>query len=143
MSYPKILFLLTALVLLHLTGLAQTQPEKDYEACVTELKARCPIEYTDGWAILSFTDQEDTTRVALAFPSVLNGFLPALTTDTQNARKLWVRQMYMFGSDWKTFVRLLLAARRTLVLDFILGAGEDGAEGYPVATMTFLPEDFD
>ena len=137
MSYSKNLFLLTAFVLCFLTGFGKNNPEEDFKTCVTELNARCPIEHTDGWAILSFNDQSDTTRIELAYPNVLGGFLPSLTVNTKNAKQLWVRQMHMFGEEWKAFVRKLIAARRTLVLVFTLDAGEP-----PVATIALTPEDF-
>ena len=138
MSYRKILLLLTAVVLFPLFGSAQNKAVEEYDAYVAELKARCPIEYKDDWGIRSFKSNDDTTRVELQFPSLLVPCLSALTVNTENARKLWVRQMHMFGEDWAKFERLLLAANRTLVLDFVL---EDEEEG-PLATMTFLPEDF-
>lgn len=137
MSYRKFLFLLTVMVLFPLLGRAQSIPEKEYQACINELNARCPIEHPDGWALLTFTDQGDTTRVELLYPSLLKGFLPALTGNAQNVRNLWVRQMRMFGDDWKSFVRLMLAARRTLVIDFTMGDGD------PAASITFQREDFD
>jgi hypothetical protein len=132
----KYIILAAAVALSSIVGLAQSKPVQEYETCVAQLASRCPIEHKDGWTILSFKNNGDTTCVELAFPRVLTGFLPALTEDTRNARALWLKQMNVFGDDWRQFVRLMLAARRALVIHFTLGDQD------PIAVMTFRPEDF-
>jgi hypothetical protein len=72
--------------------------------------------------------------VQLQIPTILNAFLPALTADTDNAKRLWVRQMKMCGEDWKQFAKLLVETNRSLTIQFMLNEDEQ------VASMTFTPD---
>lgn len=137
MNGVKCLIVAVVVAMSTMVSFAQSKPDQDFDAFVAQLNERCPIVHDDGWAILAFRSSGgDTTHVELAFPRLLNAFLPALTGNTQNVRRVWARQMNMFGDQWKEFVTLMLDARRTLVLDFMLD------DEPPVATVTFLPEDF-
>ncbi len=130
-------FLLAAVLLFPLLGFAQeteTVELPDFDTFVAELNAKCPIDYNDGWAIYSFVTTDDMATVQLQIPTLLNAFLPALTADTDNAKRLWVRQMKMCGDDWKQFAKLLVETNRSLTIQFMLNEEEQ------VATMTFTPD---
>ncbi len=130
-------FLLAAVLLFPLLGFAQeteTVELPDFDTFVAELNAKCPIDYNEGWAIYSFVATDDMATVQLQIPTILNAFLPALTADTDNAKRLWVRQMRMCGDDWKQFAKLLVETNRSLTIQFMLTEDEQ------VATMTFTPD---
>lgn len=130
-------FLLAAVLLFPLLGFAQeteTVELPDFDTFVAGLNAKCPIDYNEGWAIYSFVTTDDMATVQLQIPTILNAFLPALTADTDNAKRLWVRQMRMCGDDWKQFAKLLVETNRSLTIQFMLNEDEQ------VASMTFTPE---
>lgn len=130
-------FLLAAVLLFPLLGFAQeteTVELPDFDTFVAELNAKCPIDYNEGWAIYSFVATDDMATVQLQIPTILNAFLPALTADTDNAKRLWVRQMKMCGDDWKQFAKLLVETNRSLTIQFMLNEDEQ------VASMTFTPD---
>lgn len=130
-------FLLAVVLLFPLLGFAQeteTVELPDFDTFVAELNAKCPIDYNEGWAIYSFVATDDMATVQLQIPTILNAFLPALTADTDNAKRLWVRQMKMCGDDWKQFAKLLVETNRSLTIQFMLNEDEQ------VASMTFTPE---
>jgi hypothetical protein len=130
-------FLLAAVLLFPLLGFAQeteTVELPDFDTFVAGLNAKCPIDYNEGWAIYSFVATDDMATVQLQIPTILNAFLPALTADTDNAKRLWVRQMRMCGDDWKQFAKLLVETNRSLTIQFMLNEDEQ------VATMTFTPD---
>lgn len=130
-------FLLAAVLLFPLLGFAQeteTVELPDFDTFVAGLNAKCPIDYNEGWAIYSFVATDDMATVQLQIPTILNAFLPALTADTDNAKRLWVRQMRMCGDDWKQFAKLLVETNRSLTIQFMLNEDEQ------VASMTFTPE---
>lgn len=131
-------FFLAAVLLVPLMGFTQEAEAvelPDFDSYVAELNAKCPIDYNEGWAIYSFVATDDMATVQLQIPPLLNGFLPALTTDTDNARRLWIRQMRMCGDEWKQFVKLLVETNRSLTILFMLNEEEQ------VAAMTFTPAD--
>ena len=106
------------------------------DSCVAQISAKCPIEYKDGWALCSVANQGDTTAMALQVPDMLEGFLPALTADADNAKRLWMKQLSsMCGDDWRRLFRSMVASSHAFILDFVL---EDETS---VATMTFTPAD--
>lgn len=130
-------FLLAVVLLFPLLGFAQeteTVELPDFDTFVAELNAKCPIDYNEGWAIYSFVTTDDMATVQLQIPTILNAFLPALTADTDNAKRLWVRQMKMCGDDWKQFAKLLVETNRSLTIQFMLNEDEQ------VASMTFTPD---
>ena len=130
-------FLLAVVLLFPLLGFAQeteTVELPDFDTFVAELNAKCPIDYNEGWAIYSFVATDDMATVQLQIPTILNAFLPALTADTDNAKRLWVRQMKMCGDDWKQFAKLLVETNRSLTIQFMLNEDEQ------VASMTFTPD---
>lgn len=130
--------LLAAILFLPQFGFAQEaeQPElPDFDTFVADLNAKCPIDYNEGWAIYSFVATDEMATVQLQVPYLLNGFLPALTADTEPAKRLWMKQMRMCGDDWKQFVELLVKTKRSLTLLFMLSEDEQ------VAVMTFAPDE--
>jgi hypothetical protein len=130
-------FLLAAVLFFPLMGFAQeaeTPALPDFDTFIAGMNAKCPIDYNEGWAIYSFVATDDMATVQLQIPYLLNGFLSALTTDTDPAKRLWMRQMRMGGEDWKTFVRLLVETNRSLTIQFMLNEEDQ------VAEMVFSPE---
>ena len=130
-------FLLAAVLFFPLYGFAQeaeTPALPDFDTFIAGMNAKCPIYYNEGWAIYSFVATDDMVTVQLQIPYLLNGFLSALTTDTDPAKRLWMRQMRMCGEDWKTFVRLLVETNRSLTIQFMLNEEDQ------VAEMVFSPE---
>ena len=130
--------LLAAVLLFPMFGFAQeaeTDALPDFDTFIAGMNAKCPISYNEGWAIYSFVATDDMATVQLQIPSLLSAFLPALTTNTDNAKRLWMRQMRMCGDDWKQFVKLLVKTNRSLKILFMLDEEEQAAQ------MTFTPAD--
>ncbi len=89
----------------------------DVDATIAAIAQSCPINYQDGWDINAVTCDADTVHLELLMPSSLAGFLPQLTGEGYNVKRLWVKQVAYFGEPWKQLCQCLLTARRVLVLD--------------------------
>lgn len=129
-------FLLMAFTLLPMAGFAQDEEAVDYDAYIADLNARCPIDYEGGWMITSFAVKGDTTCVEVETPSVLSGFLPMLTANTENVKRMWLNQLSQYGDSWKRFAEMMVAANRSLAL-ILRPKGSEVS-----AVVTFIPSDF-
>ena len=133
----KYLFcLLMAFTLLPVAGFAQDEEAIDYDAYIADLNARCPIDYEGRWMITSFAVKGDTTCVEVETPSVLSGFLPMLTANTENVKRMWLNQLSQYGDSWKRFAEMMVAANRSLAL-ILRPKGSEVS-----AVVTFVPSDF-
>lgn len=106
-----------ALLLFPLWGHAQESFEgQDFDSCVTQLNAQCPIDCGDNWFINGVTAEGDTVWVELEAPGVLEIFLAKLTEDSPGVKRLWKSQMQSFGERWGQFVDSLVENGRLMVL---------------------------
>ena len=91
-----------------------------------------------NWSIKSFATASDTAMVELQVPASLVPFMSLLTEKSDNAKRLWVRELDGFGKTWHAFVAKLVEADRPLKLTFKpQGRGEDDA-----ASIILMPADF-
>ena len=115
----KLGFLLFVIVFtLPLLASAQDVESEDIDSCIIRLNSECPIEAGDNWTFLSFSSTSDTVTVELQVPASLSSFMSLLTSDTDNVRRLWGREISGFGERWKTFLARLADADRYLRLKF-------------------------
>lgn len=115
----KIGFLILAIaLLLPLFGSAQEAGAEDFDSYIVRLNSECPIDSGDNWTFLSFSSASDTVTVELQVPASLGSFMSLLTNDSENVRRLWVREISGFGVQWKTFLARLADADCYLRLKF-------------------------
>lgn len=130
-------FLLLAVLLFPIVTHAQKIMNRDVDEYVEELNAMCPIEYKDDWAMNSLTMVEDRyALVDIQLPSNLSMFLSTLTTEGDNVKRLWIKQLKDFGERWKRFVDLMVKADRRICVS-LRPKGSD-----ETALITLLPTDF-
>jgi len=93
---------------------------------VEELNDRCPISYGDVWSAHSFTLVGDRyALVDLQVPESLMMFLPQLTEDTDNVKRLWVKQFRDFDDHWRRLLDMLADANYPLVVIFSPANSDD------------------
>ena len=115
----KLGFLLFVIVFtLPLLASAQDVESEDIDSCIIRLNSECPIEAGDNWTFLSFSSTSDTVTVELQVPASLGSFMSLLTNDSENVRRLWVREISGFGVQWKMFLARLADADCYLRLKF-------------------------
>lgn len=133
----KLGFLLLALLLCFpFVGSAQNVETEDFDSLVAKLNAECPITSGENWALTSFATAGDTVVVELQVPASLGGFISLLTSDTDNVKRLWARELDNFGKPWNTFVTRLIEADRLLKVCFTPKGGDTAAE------IVLRPSDF-
>ena len=124
------------LLLVPICGLAREAENETLDDYVAHLNAECPISSGDNWVLRSFETRGDTVIVDLKVPSALSPFMSLLTSDSENVRRLWVREMGVFGETWKAITARLVEAERPLKLIFKLDRSE------PENEIILLPTDF-
>ena len=112
-------FLILVIALsLPLLGLAQEAEAEDLDSYIARLNSECPIECGENWTFLSLSPAGDTVTVELQVPASLGPFMSLLADNSENVRRLWVREIIGFGEQWKTFLARLADADRHLRLKF-------------------------
>ena len=108
----------------------------DVDTYVALLNGNCPIVYEDSWAVNSMEADGDTVHVVFQTPSSLAGFLPQLTGEGDNFKRMWVKQLKTFGYPWADFFRRMAEAGCTLVITF------QPKDSRKTSTQVFYPEDY-
>ena len=108
----------------------------DIDTYIFMLGQECPIEYNDAWAINDIVIDGDTIRLELQMPSSLSGFLPMLTGEGDNVKRMWMRQLKIFGYPWDEIIGRLAKQEYPLVITF------HPKDSRKTAEIIFLPEDF-
>ena len=131
------IFLCLSLLLFPVFDFAQDDEVVDIDEYVEQLNDMCPISYTGGWGINSFTMVGDRyALVDLKLPANVSMFLSSLTSNTDNVKRLWIRQLKDYGEPWNRFVDLMVENNRRLVLNL----RPEGSN--KTALITLLPSDF-
>lgn len=137
MSGCKLFCLIVVLLLFPIMACAQDTTAVSIDEYVAELNAQCPISYSDNWGLNSFTMVDNRyALVDIQLPSNLSMILSSLTADTDNVRKLWIKQFEQYGERWNHFVDMMVEADRRIIINLRPGDSED------TALMTFWPTDF-
>lgn len=132
------LFCLIAVLLFPIMARAQDTTAVSIDEYVEELNAQCPISYSDNWGVNSFTMVGNRyALVDVQLPSNLSMILSSLTADTDNVKKLWIRQLGQYGEQWNRFVDMMVEADRRIIINLRPGDSEN------TALITFYPTDFE
>lgn len=132
------LALLCLIVALLIPSMVQAQ-ETDSVALdqkVERLNDLCPISYGDEWGVNSFTLVGNYALADIMVPTNLSMFLPMLTEDTENAKRLWLKQLLTYGEEWKSFVDAMVGADRSIVINI------HPKDKKKTALIYFAPDDF-
>lgn len=114
-KFVGILFFLSVLWL-PLSGATQNVDTLDLDSYMEELSPRCPYDVGDGWTIDSLAAVGDTVVIQLMTPNALRGFLPMLTEDNLNTKRLWLNYLFDYGDEWKTLMKLIKREGKSLKL---------------------------
>ncbi|MBQ9555709.1 MAG: hypothetical protein IJV05_05745 [Muribaculaceae bacterium] len=137
MKYILILFICWGFLVLSIPLAAQVQDSTDVDTYVTQLNAQCPIDFTDGWGVNSFTMVGDRyALVDIKTPSNLSMILSSISSGTDNVKRLWIRQLKQYGDRWNRFVDRMVDAD----LRIILNLHPEGSR--ETALIIFYPSDF-
>ena len=100
------------------SGMAFSQNEatEDLDTFVAQTNAQCPIDYKEGWEVISLSTSGDTVFVEMETPSSLGMFLSSLTGKTIGVQRLWMKQLKFFGGSCETLANLVMETERPLVL---------------------------
>lgn len=113
------MLILVAAILAPLVAVSQVEVDiiTDADSCITAIADSCPVNYKDDWVINAVTTDADTVHLELQVPSSLAGFLPMLSGEGDNVKKVWLRQMAYFGHPWRRLCRCIIVDHRILVID--------------------------
>ena len=115
----RLLFsLLAALLLFPVSGFAQNEADSDFAVYLQQLNEQCPIACGEGMALKAFALDGDTVFVDLKVPSVLAPFLSLLTEDTDQARRLWLKELTRESEVWNQFVEYMQEDPHPMVILF-------------------------
>lgn len=113
------------------------QEDVDVDACVEELNAQCPIDLKDDWGFNSFTMVGDRyALVDFMVPSSLTMVFSTVTSNKDNVKQMWIKQLAQYGDDWNRFVELMVEANRRIIINMRPKGSDD------TALITLLPADF-
>ena len=128
---------LFAALLFPITVFAQESASINVEEYVESLNDSCPISFSKGWGVNSFTVVGgDYVLVDLQLPSSISMVLSALTGNEDNVKQMWIRQFKTFGVRWTSFVDRMVEHERRVVVN-LRPNGSDETE-----LITLLPTDF-
>jgi hypothetical protein len=108
----------------------------DIEAFVTQVNEKCPITYSEGWAVNSCTLTDDTVSLVMGVPANFGFVLPMLTGNAENVKRLWIKQLSQYGAQWNQFVDMLVSSNKALKL--VLKPEDSNSEG----VILFEPANF-
>lgn len=135
-----LLFWLFVALLFPMTAFAQDSASVDVEEYIEALNDSCPMSFGKGWGVNSFTlVGGDYALVDLQLPSSISMVLTVLTEDADNSdnvRRMWIKQFKTFGERWTGFVDRMVEQERRIVVN-LRPKGSDETE-----LITFLPTDF-
>ena len=129
---------LLALLIFPILCIAQDEGDKpaDIESFVKQVNDKCPITYGEGWTVSSCTIDGDTVSLVIGVPANFGIVLPMLTGNADNVKRLWVKQLSQFESQWKQFADMLVSSNKFFKL--ILRPEDSDNEG----CIIFEPADF-
>ena len=136
MSQCRILLLLVLLL-----GPLVTHAQEDTTGTVfdyvEELNAMCPFNYAADWGVNSFTMVGDYyALVDVMIPSNLTMILSSLTTEGDNVKRLWIKQLKQYGERWLGFVDRMVETNHPIVVNLRPKGSNQ------TALITFYPSDF-
>ena len=115
---------------------AQSENTVDLEKYVERLNSQCPLDHGDEWGINSFTLVGSYALVDVMVPSNLAMFMPSLTGDSDNVKRVWIKQLATFGNRWKRFAEKMVDIERSIVINL---RPKGSKQTYLI---TLLPTDF-
>ena len=110
------LFALLVVLLLPMAGHAQFAEVLNLDMYIWQLGSQCPCEVDQGWTITQVFAVGDTVTLELETPSLLGGFLPAVTESSNRTKELWVEHVSQYGQTWKDLLELISEENRWFLL---------------------------
>lgn len=104
---------------------------------IEELNAQCPLRHRDDWSVNSFTMVGDRyALVDIQVPAGLSMVFSMLTDDTDNVKRMWIKQLECFGERWKRFVDKMVENDRRIIVNLHPEGSDE------TALITFTPDGF-
>ena len=134
----KLLILLIVAWLSTMTMNAQEgAPHVNLVDSVEALNAFCPLSFSGDWGINSITMVGNNySLVDVGVPASLSMVLNMLTDDSDNVKRMWIKQFDSFGEHWKHLVDLMVENDCRIIVNFRPKDSEQ------TALVTFHPTDF-
>jgi len=130
-------FILILTLSFPVAGNAQDAACVDVDTLVEQLNAQCPIGHKDVWGINSFTMVGDRyALVDVKVPASLSMILSSFSDDTDNVKRLWIKELKEYGEEWNQFVDKMVEANRRIIINL----HPEGSKN--TALITLLPSDF-
>ena len=128
---------LMAFLVLQSSCFAQSIDTAGLDAFVAELNDQCPMAFDEDFTANSFTMVGGRyALVDIQAPAAVSMILPSLTVDTDNVKQLWISQLSGYGERWNRFVKLMVDAGCSIVVNLRPLGNDD------TALITFRPSDF-
>ena len=112
--------------------MAQNSALEDF---IANANSRCPITFNDGWAVESFTCENDTVTTTITLTGGVANYLPMIAANADLVKKVWLGQVAQYGERWNDFASLVAEENKTLV---VMLRGEANAAS---VALTFSPDD--
>ena len=109
------LFSIIAFVLMALLCVAQNN-ESTLDVYIAKANAQCPISFSDGWTVESFTASTDTVTMTITLAGQAAGYLPMMAAYAPMVKIMWLGQMSIYGERWNQLVELVVAEDKTLAV---------------------------
>lgn len=133
----KLLCFLLFLLLFPMAAQAQDDADVALHEYIEKINDLCPIDYGDGWGVGSVTMVGDNYALLdFLLPANMTMVLSSFSSNRDNVKQLWIRQLEQYGERWNNLIDLLLKADRRLVINL----RPDGYDDTPL--ITILPSDF-
>lgn len=112
----RLLLCLASAILFACTALSQNEEPVDLDTYIAQVNAQCPIDFKEGWELMSLSTSGDTVMVEMEVPSTLAMFLSQLTGNSIGAQRLWMKELSFLGESCDKLAQLVMETQRPMVL---------------------------
>ena len=135
--FKLLIFLIVAWLSTTTMNAQEGTPHVNLVDSVEALNAFCPLSFSGDWGINSITMVGNNySLVDVGVPASLSMVLNMLTDDSDNVKRMWIKQFDSFGEHWKHLVDLMVENDCRIVVNFRPKDSEQ------TALVTFHPTDF-
>ena len=135
--FKLLIFLIVAWLSTMTVNAQEGTPHVNLVDSVEALNAFCPLSFSGDWGINSITMVGNNySLVDVGVPASLSMVLNMLTDDSDNVKRMWIKQFDSFGEHWKHLVDLMVENDCRIIVNFRPKDSEQ------TALVTFHPTDF-